>query len=170
MTSESMRDGAIFAEVIGDPVEHSRSPLVHRFWLERLGIAAEYRRTRIARDELAAFVSARRQDPLWRGCNVTMPLKLDMLLLAERKTDGAVQAGASNILVQRDDQLIAANSDIEAVTAVVSRLAKDRPTSSVTLLGSGGAARAVLVALSRMGMRRVAIHARNSAEARSLAV
>ena len=170
MTSDSTLSGAIFAEVIGDPVEHSRSPLIHGFWLERLGIAAEYRRTRVRREELAAFVAARRTDPLWRGCNVTMPLKLDALMLADRKLDGAVQAGACNLLAPRDGQLVAGNTDIEAVMIVISRLAQSRPTRDVTVLGSGGAARAVLVALSRMGMRRISIHARNAAAARSLAV
>lgn len=170
MTSDSTLSGAIFAEVIGDPVEHSRSPLIHGFWLDRLGIAAEYRRTSVRREELGAFVAARRANPLWRGCNVTMPLKLGALMLADRKLDGAVQAGACNLLAPRDGQLVAGNTDIGAVMTVVSRLAVDRPTASVTVLGSGGAARAVLVALGRMGMRRISIHARNAAEARSLSV
>jgi shikimate dehydrogenase len=170
MTSDSTLSGAIFAEVIGDPVEHSRSPLIHRYWLDRLGIAAEYRQTRVRREELEAFVAARRSNPLWRGCNVTMPLKLGALMLADRKLDGAVQAGACNLLAPRDGRLVGANTDIEAVMTVIARLAVDRPTGSVTVLGSGGAARAVLVALSRMGMRRISIHARNAAVARSLSV
>jgi shikimate dehydrogenase len=170
MTSDSTLSGAIFAEVIGDPVEHSRSPLIHGFWLERLGIAAEYRRTQVRGEELGAFIAARRTEPLWRGCNVTMPLKLGALMLADRKLDGAVQAGACNLLVPRDGRLVAGNTDIEAVMTVLSRLAVDRPTGSVTVLGSGGAARAVLVALSRMGMRRISIHARNAVVARSLSV
>ncbi len=170
MTSDSTRAGAIFAEIIGDPVEQSRSPLIHGFWLTRLGIAAGYRRTPVRREELAGFLAARRADPLWRGCNVTMPLKLDALMLADEVSDGAAQAGACNTLVPRNGRIVAANTDIDAVAIVVSRLARDRPTRAVTLLGTGGAARAVLVALTRMGMRRIAIHARNAAESRSLAV
>lgn len=170
MTSDSTQAGAIFAEIIGDPVEHSRSPLIHGFWLDRLGIAAEYRRTPVRREELAAFLAARRRDPLWRGCNVTMPLKLDALMLADEVSDEAAQAGACNTLVPRNGRIDAANTDIEAVANVLSRLASGRPTRAVTLLGTGGAARAVLVALTHMGMRRVAIHARNAGESRSLAV
>lgn len=170
MTSETVHDGPIFAEVIGHPIEHSRSPVIHQFWLERLGVAAKYGRTLVGRAQLETYLAARRQDRLWRGCNVTMPLKLDALMLADRKTDGAVQAGACNTLIPRDGGLVAVNTDIEAVVIVLSRLASGRPTRSVTLLGTGGAARSVLVALSRMGMRRVAIHARNGGEAMSLAV
>ena len=64
-----------YAEVIGDPVGHSKSPLIHKFWLLKLGIAAVYRATRVAPRELAAFLKQRRADLYWRGCNVTAPHK-----------------------------------------------------------------------------------------------
>ena len=158
-----------FAEVIGDPIEQSKSPLIHGFWLERLGIEAEYRRTRIGRDELPAFVAARRLDPRWRGCNVTMPLKLDALMLADERSDVAVQAGATNCLVPREGELLATNTDIVGVIAVVARLVKQRPTATVTVLGSGGAARSVLVALKQLGTGNIVVQARNRDEALSLA-
>lgn len=158
-----------FAEVIGDPVEHSKSPLIHGFWLERLGLEAEYRRTRITREELPAFIAARRLDPRWRGCNVTMPLKLDALMLADERSDRAVQTGATNCLLPREKELVADNTDIAGVIAVVVRLATLRPTATVTVLGSGGAARAVIVALKQLGTANVVVQARNRDEAQSLA-
>lgn len=170
MTATSPGAGTGFAEVIGDPVEHSKSPLIHSFWIERLGLDAEYRRTRIARGELQAFIAARRNDPNWRGCNVTMPLKLDALMVADEKSDAAVQAGACNLIAPRQGKLIAANTDVGAVMMVVARLAESRPTRHVTLLGTGGAARAVLVALKRLGMSNVEIHARSQNEAVNLAL
>lgn len=158
-----------FAEVIGDPIEHSRSPLIHGFWLDRLGIAADYRRTRISREELPAFIAARRRDPRWRGCNVTMPLKLDALMLADERSDTAVQAGATNCLAPREGELVAENTDIAGVASVVARLARLRPTATVTVLGSGGAARSVLVALKQLGTSNIVVQARNREEALSLA-
>ena len=56
-----------YAEVIGDPIGESRSPVIHSFWLDRLGIAADYRATRVTRAELPAFIAERRVDPNWRG-------------------------------------------------------------------------------------------------------
>lgn len=158
-----------YAEVIGDPIEQSKSPLIHGFWLEQLGIAADYRRTRVARDQLAPYLAERRGDPRWRGCNVTMPLKLEALLQAEDQQDEAVQAGACNTLVPKDSRLTARNTDIGAVMLVVERLARAAPRTSVTLLGSGGAARAVLVALKRLGLDRIVIQARNTTVAATLA-
>ena len=158
-----------YAEVIGDPIEHSRSPIIHGFWLERLGIAADYRATQVRRDELQGYLAARKRDPAWRGCNVTMPLKLDALMQADERTDGAIQVGATNCLVVRDGELVATNTDVAGVVAVVVRLARLRPAATVTVLGSGGAGRAVLVALTTLGTRNIVVQARNRAEARSLA-
>ena len=64
-----------YAEVIGDPIAHSRSPAMHGFWLAELGVDADYRAHRVSPDELEAYLRDRRRDPAWRGCNVTLPLK-----------------------------------------------------------------------------------------------
>ena len=73
-----------FAEVIGDPVAHSKSPMIHEHWLGLLGIAGKYFRTRVAADELATFIAGRRADPDWRGCNVTIPHKERVIHLLDR--------------------------------------------------------------------------------------
>ena len=158
-----------YAEVIGDPIAQSKSPLIHGFWLERLGIEADYRRTRVSRAELPSYIAQRRADPGWRGCNVTMPLKLDALLEAQQRSDEAVQVGACNTLVPRQGGLAASNTDVGAIVHVLGHLAAGRPAASVTLLGTGGAARAVLVACRTLGIRKVAIHARDQEAACKLA-
>ena len=156
-----------YAEVIGDPIAHSRSPEIHAFWLEALGIAGEYRRHRVARAEVAAYVAACRADPAWRGANVTMPLKLDALELADEASDRAIAAGAANLLIPRDGRIHAANTDVRAVQTLVERHA---PVASVTVLGNGGAARAALVALRLAGIGAVRIGARDLGAAQKLTV
>ena len=159
---------APFAEVIGDPVAHSRSPEIHRYWLAILGMDGDYRATRVGRGELESFIADRRRNPAWRGCNVTMPLKLDALLLADRNSDRAAAAGAANLLVVRDGALFAANTDVGAVARLLEPLVK--ATDTISLLGNGGAARAVLVALRLLGFENVRLQARDLSEARKLAV
>jgi shikimate dehydrogenase len=160
-----------FAEVIGDPIDHSLSPLIHGFWLETLGLPGEYRRRRIARGELESFLAERRSDPDWRGCNVTMPLKLDALAAADRAEDRGLGAGAANILLPRQGELIADNTDVGAAARLLQGLAeRGAAMEEVVLLGSGGAARAALLALALLGRRRVRIQSRNGAEAVKLAV
>lgn len=160
-----------YAEVIGDPIDHSLSPIIHNFWLEALGIDAEYRRHKVGKADLPTYLAERRGDEAWRGSNVTMPIKLDAIELADGSTDRAVAAGAANVLMPREGRLAAANTDVGAIAVLLKRLydAKAR-MGSVTLLGNGGAARAALVALKLIGLSAVRIQARDLAEARKLAV
>lgn len=160
-----------FAEVVGDPIDHSLSPLIHRFWLEALGIAADYRRERVDRAGFPDWVAKRRKDPDWAGANVTMPLKLDALAAADEASDLAIAAGAANLLAMRDGKLAAANTDVGGVARLVSRLKEaGAPTGLVTVLGNGGAARAALVGLRTVGVGDILIQARDMAAARALAV
>ena len=160
-----------YAEVIGHPIDHSLSPTIHGFWLEALGIDASYGRRKVTRAELPGYIAEKRGDPAWRGSNVTMPLKLDAIELADGAADWAVAAGAANLLMMREGKLIAANTDVGAIATLLSKLhqAKAR-MGSVILLGNGGAARAALVALKLVGISNVRIQARDLAEARKLAV
>lgn len=160
-----------YADVIGDPIEQSLSPIIHGFWLEAAGIDAEYRRRQISRADLPAYTKAACADPAWRGSNVTMPLKLDALGLADEATDRAVAAGAANLLLPREGRLLAANTDVGAIATLVERQREaGRLVGSVTLLGNGGAARAALVALRGLKIDLVRIQARDLGEARKLAV
>jgi shikimate dehydrogenase len=161
----------VYAEVIGDPIAQSQSPVIHGFWLKALGIDADYRRTLVTRADFPDFLAKRRADPDWRGCNVTMPLKLDAVALADDATDRAVAAGAANLLLPREGKMVAANTDVGGAVDVVQRLKEaGAAMGSVTVLGTGGAARAVLVALRFSRIPKVTIQARDMAEARKLSV
>ena len=162
---------SIYAEVIGDPIDHSLSPTIHGFWLEALGIEASYGRRRVSRADLPAYLEEKRVDQAWRGSNVTMPLKLDAVALADEATDRAVAAGAANVLMMREGRMVAANTDVGAIAILMTRLHESKARmGSVTLLGNGGAARAALVALKLVGMSAVRIQARDLGEAMKLAV
>jgi shikimate dehydrogenase len=159
-----------FAEVIGDPIAQSKSPLIHQFWLEKAGLAIDYRATRVTRAELTDFLKGRRADPDWRGCNVTMPLKLDAVVQADEASDRAVAAGAANILVPKDGKLLAGNTDVGAVLQLLGPRLEKGAGGGITLLGNGGAARAVLVALRMLDIDDVRIQARDLSAAYKLAV
>ena len=160
-----------YAEVIGDPIAQSRSPDIHGFWIEQLGIDADYGRKQVGRAGLKAYLDAARADPHWRGCNITMPLKLDALTLADAASDRALGTGAANIIGPREGKLLAGNTDVGAIAKLIEQLARSgAPMRAVTLLGSGGSARSVLTALHLIGIRQVRIQSRNVSEAYALAV
>jgi shikimate dehydrogenase len=145
-----------YAEVIGDPIAHSKSPLIHRFWLEKLGIGADYRATRVVPDDLASFVATRRDDPAWRGCNVTIPHKIAVMDVVDDPGGVRESIGAMNTVVrQPDGSVIGTNTDAAGFWAPIADL--DLADAPVVVIGAGGAARAVLFALSRVGVGEVTV-------------
>ncbi len=159
-----------YAEVIGDPIVQSKSPAIHRFWLDALSLDGDYRATKVSRGDLADYLERRRADPAWRGCNVTMPVKLDALLMADSASDLATATGATNLLVHRDGQLRAGNTDVTAIRDLIAPLVKNRTETRIVVLGNGGAARAALLALRLLETGPAILQARDMAEATSLAV
>ncbi|WP_419807723.1 shikimate dehydrogenase [Sphingomonas sp.] len=156
-----------YAEVIGDPIAHSKSPLIHRFWLDALGIDADYRRTQVAPDDLSAFVTQRRGDPAWRGCNVTLPHKVAVMDLVDDPGEVRASIGAMNTLLhQRDGAVIGTNTDAGGFAAPISAL--DLGGRHAVVIGAGGAARAVLWALAQLGVERVTVMNRTPLKAAGL--
>lgn len=156
-----------YAEVIGDPVSHSKSPLIHGFWLDALGIDAEYRATHVRVEELGDYVAQRHADPLWRGCNVTIPHKLAILDHAADPGDIRGSIGAANTLFRAGDgAIIATNTDAAGFFSPLADI--PLADASVVVVGAGGAARAVLFALARAGVGQVTILNRNVLKASAL--
>ena len=156
-----------YAEVIGDPIAHSKSPLIHRFWLEALGLEGDYRATRVAPGDLAAFFADRAADPAWRGCNITVPHKVAALDHVADPGDVRASIGAINTVFRGEDGALAGtNTDAAGFWAPIAELdLADRP---VTVVGAGGAARAILWALARIGVGPVTILNRNPLKAAAL--
>ena len=134
--------GIPYAEVIGDPIAQSKSPVIHGFWLEKLGLEGEYRATRVSAAELPHYLADRRADPDWRGCNVTMPLKKAIRPLLDEKPPGL---DTVNCVYPRHGRLIGLNTDIDGVMSATGnwRL-PEYPL--ICLIGAGGAASAAKAA------------------------
>lgn len=149
-----------YAEVIGDPIAHSKSPRIHGFWLDALGIEASYRATHVRPDGLAGYFAERRDDAAWRGCNVTIPHKEAVLDLVEDRGDVRRSIGAINTVFRAEDgALVGTNTDAAGFYAPISGM--ELAGAHVALVGAGGAARAILFALSRLGVERVTLFNRN---------
>lgn len=145
-----------YAEVIGDPIAHSKSPLIYNFWLEKLGIDAEYRACHVRPEELADYFTRRRGDAEWRGCNVTMPHKqavIPHLDLVSRR--GRDLNAVNTIVSDLQGQLHGTNTDVEGVSEPLSRhRIEDYPNHIATyvqIIGAGGAARAAAFGAAKAG-------------------
>ncbi|HEX7783873.1 MAG TPA: shikimate dehydrogenase [Sphingobium sp.] len=156
-----------YAEVIGDPIAHSKSPLIHNFWLQKLGIEAEYRKTHVTPEGLAAYFLQRRGDNDWLGCNVTIPHKVAVMDYTD--DPGGVQAriGAMNtIACETGGPLIGTNTDAGGfLQPLIHRKWKG---DHAVLIGAGGAARAILFALATLGVPKITVMVRDPAKGRAL--
>ncbi len=150
-----------YAEVIGDPIAHSKSPLIHRFWLAKLGLNYDYKATHVFPQDLESFLSERRLDPDWCGCNVTIPHKKAVLAHVDQTRPVSAALGASNCIIRQDansPQLIADNTDWSGFLEPLHPWARSGPTSKFAyVIGNGGAALAISYALDRTGFTVISI-------------
>ena len=145
---------ALKLALLGDPVEHSLSPRLHRLALDRLGIAGAYEAFRAPPAELSEKVRALRRED-YRGFNLTRPHKESILPLLDAVEPLARALGAVNTVTLENGRLLGANTDAEGLWRALA-LAEDSLASSRALLvGAGGAARGVLGALALAGVARL---------------
>ncbi len=158
-----------YAEVIGDPIAQSKSPDIHRFWLDQLDLAGDYRRFRVPTGDLADYLAGARADVDWRGCNVTMPHKQAIIPLLDRLSPEARAIGAVNTVVREDDgSLTGHNTDAAGFLEPLKPwLAERHLFRMARILGTGGAARAIVSALAGEGFTLV-LAGRDPAKARAL--
>ena len=155
-----------YAEVIGDPIAQSKSPLIHKHWLGLLDIEADYLRTRVAPAELTAFLQERRTDKDWRGCNVTVPHKAAVVPLIDELDGSAAVVGAVNCIVPRQGRLIGFNTDVDGIAAALDGTELEERIA--ILIGAGGAARAAVAYLAGRNLDKLTILARDPVKAESL--
>lgn len=152
--------------VIGWPIEHSRSPLIHGYWLKKYGINGSYTKEAVKPEEVATFLRSLEARGL-EGCNVTFPLKEAAFAVAEFKEPSALAVSAANTIWREGGRIACANTDTYGFMRHLELSAanwktRDRP---ILVLGAGGAARGIIYGVLQAGAER--IHVVNRSRARS---
>lgn len=156
-----------YAEVIGHPISHSKSPLIHRFWLNQLGLVGDYQAQDVSPEHLESYFVKRAADPGWRGCNVTIPHKIAALDHVADLGDVRNSIGAINTVFRGEGgMLVGTNTDAGGFFGPIADLPLAGQTAVV--IGAGGASRAVLFALAQADIGEVVILARNGLKAAGL--
>jgi shikimate dehydrogenase len=153
--------------VVGDPVAHSRSPVLQRGFMAEAGVEGTYEAIRVRAGELGAAVAALRAEG-YGGLNVTTPLKEEAAALCDRLSPAAQALGAVNTLVFRPLEIFGANTDGAGGVGALEAALGDTRGKRVLVLGAGPTARAVVYALARAGAD-VSIWNRTHARAQTFA-
>jgi shikimate dehydrogenase len=154
--------------VIAWPSGHSRSPLIHNYWIKQHKLDAEYRREAVPPEKFADFVTHLHENG-YVGANVTVPHKEPALKLSE-PDERARAVGAANALWYDDDRLRSTNTDVEGFLANLDAATPgwDRGLTTAVVLGAGGGARAVIYALLTREVRRIYVINRTKERAQGL--
>lgn len=154
--------------VMGHPVRHSKSPVIHRRFAAQFGIEIEYTAIDVAPGTFPEAVAAFREAG-GDGLNVTLPFKIEAFALADRHSDRAAQAGAANTLKFEDRGIFADNTDgVGLVRDLTANLGRTLAGARVLVLGAGGAVSGILGPLLAEGPRQVVIANRTVARAEAL--
>ena len=158
MTTGSQRRCA----VLGSPVAHSLSPVLHRAAYRATGLDWSYDAREVREADLGSFIDS--LDESWRGLSLTKPLKRAVVPLADELSEPARRAQAANTLILDGGRRIADNTDIPGVTAAI-RERVTRNLESAVILGGGATATSVLLALADLGCRKLTLVVRDPSRA-----
>lgn len=136
------------AAVLGSPIGHSLSPLLHRAAYQALGLDWQYDGIELPADGLPGFVAG--LDPSWVGLSLTMPLKEAVLPLLSSRSDLVATTGAANTVLLRDEGLVGENTDVQGMLVALAEAGVSSAASPV-VLGGGATARSALAALAALG-------------------
>ncbi|PZF77430.1 shikimate dehydrogenase [Aestuariivirga litoralis] len=159
----------IKACVIGWPISHSRSPIIHGYWLQQHGISGSYTRQPVEPSSLEAFMSGLGNKG-YAGCNVTIPHKEAVFNLVSRADDTTERLGAVNTVYIRDGQLLGTNTDGEGFINSLKQGAPELQLANTrtVVLGAGGASVAVVNAILEQGATEVVVANRTREKAEQL--
>ena len=149
--------------VLGSPIAHSLSPVLHRAGYAAVGLDWTYAAHEVTEEGLPGFLDG--LDDRWRGLSLTMPLKRTVVPLLDDLSPRAVLAQAANTVILRGGRRIGHNTDIPgAAAAITERWAG--PVASAVILGGGATAASTLLALADLGCRNIRLMVRDAGRAR----
>lgn len=156
------------ALVIGYPVAHARSPLIHGFWLEEMGLSGAYERREVKPGEVTSFLRALPENG-YVGANITVPHKEEAFAACDSLTARARAAGAVNTVWFENGRLMGDNTDGLGFVSHLNQFWPDRSRAArVLLLGAGGAARGLVLPLLESGAAMITVTNRSRARAEAL--
>ena len=139
--------------VIGNPIEHSLSPVLHNYWIKSNGIDAIYEKQKLNEDELENLI-AKVKDKKIDGINVTVPFKKAVIPYLEELSTEAQNTKSVNTIYLKNNKLTGHNTDIFGFEASIKKSEYDLNNKEVLILGAGGVVPSIIFALTKMNVSR----------------
>ena len=152
--------------IIGYPLGHSMSPLMHNTAFRTLNLPGVYLSWPIEPGRLPAFVDAARLLNI-RGCSITIPHKIDIIPLLDKTSENVREMGACNTLYRDGEKICGENTDVIGFTAPLRKRSLS-PETRVLVLGAGGVSRAAIAGLRRLGLANITLTNRRKERAEAL--
>ena len=153
--------------VIGNPIDHSLSPILHNHWIKENNINAIYDKIKLEENQIKSFINQIRKKEL-AGCNVTVPFKKSVIPFLDKLSFEANQTQSVNTIILKDDLLIGHNTDIVGFQKAIESLKYTIKDKRVFILGAGGVTPSIIFALNKMGVSEITISNRTKEKAEKL--
>ena len=142
--------------VIGNPIEHSLSPKLHNYWIEKINIKASYEKKLLKEEELKKIVLEIREEKI-HGINITVPFKKTVIPFLDMLTDEANKSQSVNTIYKIKDKIIGDNTDIEGFKIALESTGQIINNKTALILGAGGVAPSIIVALKKLKIKKIFI-------------
>ena len=153
--------------VIGNPIDHSLSPILHNHWIKENNINAIYDKIKLEENQIKNFINKIRKKEL-AGCNVTVPFKKSVIPFLDKLSFEANQTQSVNTIILKDDLLIGHNTDIVGFQKAIESLKYTIKDKRIFILGAGGVTPSIIFALNKMGVSEITISNRTKEKAEKL--
>ncbi len=153
--------------VVGNPIEHSLSPVIHNYWLEKNNINAKYEKKLLTKENIPEIISSLKSGKI-NGINVTVPFKGDFISFMDDLSDEAKQTNSVNTIYNLGEKLIGHNTDIAGFELAIRHCKYDINKKKILIIGAGGVVPSILVALKRMGVGKIFLQNRTVDKAKKL--
>jgi len=153
--------------VIGNPIEHSLSPLLHNYWIKKKNLQAEYEKQKINNDQLKDLIDKIKRKEI-NGINVTVPFKKDIIPFLEKLSPEAKSTQSVNTIYLDNNIVVGHNTDIRGFELAIKNTKYDVKGKNVFILGAGGVVPSIIYALNNMKVSSITITNRTQSKAENL--
>ena len=153
--------------VIGNPIEHSLSPILHNYWIKNNGIDAIYEKQKLNEDELERQILQVKEKKI-SGINVTVPFKKTIIPFLDKLSIEAESTQSVNTIYLKDNEVIGHNTDIFGFETSIKKSKYNLTDKEVLILGAGGVVPSIIFALNKMKISKIKISNRTKDKAENL--